>query len=1082
MRKILFVAMLCWPVMAMAQTAKIDRCWCSLEEILKDFKSQTTIRYYGKKNILDSALPVCFNKFKGNVEAFIQKLHYYNPDIEVRFNDNVLTIVKRPNNTDVNPGKPVSNFPKTLTGFVYNEDGQPLEGACITIKGQTDITNALGYFELPVKPNDTLLISMGGYEHAQFYWRDESSVTIRLRQINPVLVATVVRGYLKHERPITGSSVTLKDTNLPSGNIENKLRSSGLLVTQLSGIAGGSSHIAIRGTNSIGLTAGSTPSDDPLIVVNGIPLSTFNQPLNQQESIGGDPGAPGRLSTGLSPLFAIDPADIESITILKDAVATAIYGSRGANGVIVIITKKARVMKPTVQVSANFGISWATRILRTMNISEYVKMRTDAAINAGFTPLADYLPDLYLWDTTRNKNYGKYILGKTGLINGQQVSFSQGDSLTQMVFAASNYRETSILSRDITTQRFTLMADINCRTRNNKFQFNLSAYRSQVAANWITGALLHGQFAPPHLPDLVDNAGNLQWSSNGLSFNNFLGYLQNAYDIKTINNLLHGSVQYKLNKTFKLQASLGYQHLDTYENSIIPISGQDPAGIRFGSAFVGRNSYRLATPELQLHATHSWKDFHGDILFGASALFQQNERSRQNLDGYKSDSSLGNPALALENNFVYDDPKYRFLSLFGRAEFNYQNRYFLDFILRLDGSSRFAPENRYALFPAAGAAVVLYKGYSDSAKSKIISRIKIRSSFGLTGNDQIGDYAYLNAWYRQAASPGNPGNTGISPARLYNRGYKWQQTAKFEAALEVGLFNNKVNLTAAYFRNRTTDQLINQLLPSQTGFTSIVTNFPAVVQNAGFEGDLRATLGNKRFSYTGTANFSIIKNKLVKFPGLENTPYADALVIGQSLTVQRGFPHGGVDPASGRYTITDSLKRIAGNKDATFFGSLHQSFTFMDKFNIEFLFDWRISKAFHFATEIYDHLPPGLLNEAMNTNQPREFINRWLSPGDLKPWQMVSADPGDNINKSIKYWTQSTAPLINNSFFRFRFVRLGYNIAGGIPKWHIKNINVYVEGQNLLTITPYPGLDPEIPHVFRLPPTANVSAGFTFSF
>lgn len=1083
MRKKLLVVLLAWPSLTMAQQVKIDCCKCSAKTILEEFRGKTGIDYACRRDILVNAPQLCFENFNGNVEAFIEKLLRSIPEIEARYKDGLLTIKKKPGDITGKPGNPSNNIQKKLTGFVYNEDRHPLEGALLTIRGkQTGATNALGYFELWVSPNDTLMISMGGYYEAQLYWRDESLVRISLKQINPELVSTVVSGYQRKDGSFTGSSVKLKQTGLQPGGIEDMMRSTpGLLVTQSSGIPGGSSHIGIRGTNSIGLIRGSTPSDDPLFVVNGIPLTTFNQPLNQRESIGGEPGAPGRLSNGLSPLFAINPGDIESITILKDAVATAIYGSRGANGVIVITTTKARETKPTVQVSGHFGMSEATRIMPTMNMREYKAVRINANSNAGWPSSADYLPEFYLWDTTRDINYGKYILGNTGLFHGQRVSFAQGDSLNKIMFSSSNYLETSILSRDITTQRFTLMADISCRTRNNKIHFHLNGYHSQVAANWITGALLHGQLAPPNLPDLFDASGKLQWSANGWAFNNFKGYLGNSYDIKSINSLVHGTLQYKLNQTFRLEASFGYQHLDTDENGKIPISGQDPASNPLGSAFVGKNAYWLLTPELQLHATRSWKDFHGDLLLGASALFQKNERTRQDLDGYTSDSFLGNPAFASENDSIYDNPKYRFVSFFGRTEFNYRNRYYLDLILRVDGSSRFAPENRYALFPAAGAGVVLYNSFPDSAKLKIISRIKIRSSFGLTGNDQIGDYAYLNAWYRQTESPDNPGNGGIAPSRLYNSGYKWQQTSKFETALELSAFNNKVNLTLAYFRNRTTDQLINQLTPSQVGFTSIVTNFPALVQNAGFEADLRTTFTNNSFSWTGTANISIVKNKLVKFPGLERTPYGDVLVIGQSLTVQRSWLHGGVDPVTGLYKIEDSLKHIGGNKDAPVFGSLHQEFSFKGKLNIEFLFDWRISKTFHFAAELYDHLPPGQLNESMNTNQYSGFTNRWLKPDDVKPWQMVSADAGDIINGSIKYWTQSTATLIDNSFIRLRFVRVGYNITG-IQKWHIININVFVQGQNLWTSTTYPALDPEIPFVFRIPPSAKISAGFTIRF
>jgi len=452
--------------------------------------------------------------------------------------------------------------------------------------------------------------------------------------------------------------------------------------------------------------------------------------------------------------------------------------------------------------------------------------------------------------------------------------------------------------------------------------------------------------------------------------------------------------------------------------------------------------------------------------------------------GYTNDALLGNLAGAADirmGDNTYN--QYRYQAFFARFNYDWREKYILNLTGRRDGSSRFGPGNQYANFGAIGAAWIFTKEKGVTDLLPVLSFGKIKGSYGITGNDQIGDYQYLETW-----SPvPNPyqGVTGIQPSGIANPNYGWETNKKTEVSIELGFWKDRLLFSTSYFLNRSSNQLILYALPGITGFSYITENSGATVQNNGFEFDLNSTnIKSDHFSWQSSLNLSIPKNELISYPNLAGSPYAHKYVVGQPLTLFESFHYTGVDPVSGLYKFDaqdpsnpvypDDLKALK-KTGPVFYGGFLNTFTYKN---------WRLEIFFQFTSQeghnylYYNQIEPGTYG-----NQPTVVLNRWQKPGQIAPVEQYSQNYGDAYTAFYNLTSASDGVISDASFIRMKNLSFSYTFS---PEWisHLKlrSARIYIQGQNLLTITHYMGFDPENQNYSALPPLKILTAGIQCSF
>ncbi|MBW7892809.1 MAG: TonB-dependent receptor plug domain-containing protein, partial [Chitinophagaceae bacterium] len=436
-------------------------------------------------------------------------------------------------------------------------------------------TNENGEFILQDIPeNEVLIFTSVGYNKEEIAVRKKSFITVVMKQSISMLDETVIMAYGKTSRrfntgnisKVSSEEIAQQPVSDPLATLHGKVP--GLVVTQSSGIPGSSIRIQIRGQNS--LAQGSVP----LIIVDGVPLAANNQNINLQYSI-----LTTSYTTGLSPIASINPLDIESIEVLKDADATAIYGSRGANGVVLITTKRGSAGKS--KAFANFYTGWskASRLPEMLNIQEYIEMRREAIANDGFVPNNNpsqpgYAPDLFKWDTTRETNFSKMMLGNTAHTYNGQVGLSGGNESIQLFLSAGYNKEGTVFLGDMGSNKISFTNNINYSSRDKKFVARLVSIYSNAKNNLFNTSISSFLSIPPNAPPLYTADGKLNWEEAGYYFSNPFSYLKQKYDAVTDNLLSNLQMEYKIAKGLSIRSSFGYNSTQVSEKVINPIAAQ----------------------------------------------------------------------------------------------------------------------------------------------------------------------------------------------------------------------------------------------------------------------------------------------------------------------------------------------------------------------------------------------------------------------------------------------------------------------------------------------------------------------------
>ncbi len=969
----------------------------------------------------------------------------------------------------------------SVTGVVHSRTHAPLSNVSVSLSrsGTHTVTSASGVFSLSLlQPEDTLLLSSVGYAPYGLPVTGRSGfLDISLEERSGQLDSVVVIGYgTTTGRTNTGSIAVISGADIEKQPVSNPLaalegRVPGLSVTQSNGVPGSSFAVQIRGQNSL------FQGSDPFFVIDGVPYAPNNGSVNQLSS------AAASFSSGLSPFSSLNPADIESITVLKDADATAIYGSRGANGVILITTKKGKSGKTHFSLNVNTGVSRVAHPVRLLSTPQYIAMRREALRNDSVAADATNAPDLLLWDTTRHTDFQQLLTGGTAVTTDVQASLSGGGEGTTFLISGAFHRETTVFPGDMRDKRGSLNASINHTSPNRKLSLSLSVIYSSENNSLVGTDPTSQTRLPPNTPALTDSTGALVWSKDGVTINNPLSYLLQTYRAVTDNGLANLNLSYHLLPGLTLRVTGGYNTYRLSEVNVNPIASQNPQYSPQGYTLFGSNAYTGWIVEPQAE----WEKTRGKLKLNAlgGGTLQQNKNESSSLFayGYTNDELLqslsGASSISVLGNGA---SQYKYAALFGRVTASWDNMYILNLSGRRDGSSRFGRGRQFANFGAAGGAWIFSNEAFIHRHLHFLSFGKLRGSYGVTGNDQIGDYNYLDTW-SPTSYPYN-GVSGLYPTRLYNPLYSWETNRKVEGGMELGFLENRLSLTLDYYRNRSSDQLVNSPLPSQTGFSSLLENLPALVQNTGWEVSLTTkNIVRPLFSWTSTVTLTVPRNKLVEFPGLSSSPYTDKYVVGKPVTIVKGFSYSGVDPATGVFSFRDvNHDGVLDDNDFVVladlapkgYGGLLNSFSGKG-WEVDIFLQAKQQTGLNELSSLYTpSLPPpgGMINE------PAAVVTRWQEVGGVTGIQKFTATPGSPAYNALNYLSSSGAVYSDASFIRLKNVALSYSLPSRmLTKAHAAGVRIYVQAQNLFTLTHYKGSDPETQNLFSLPPLRTITCG-----
>lgn len=963
-----------------------------------------------------------------------------------------------------------------IIGTVTDVQGA-LAGVSVTVKGKatTSITDSAGNYSIEAEPSDVLVFSFLGYKTQEMIVGAQTTINLQMiEDATSLQEVTVNAGYYSvkdSERTGSIAKITAKDIEKqPVSNVLAVMqgRMPGVFVTQQSGTPGGGFDIQIRGQNS--LRAG---GNDPLYIVDGVPYSSEQIGYSDTTVI---------LPRAANPLSTLSPSEIESIEILKDADATAIYGSRGANGVVLITTKKGKKGMTRYSATVSKGFGEVTRFMDLMKTEQYLAMRQEAYANDG---IENYPANAYdingTWDTTRYTDWQKVLTGGTQKITDVQASVSGGSERTQFM-ASGNYREeTTVFPGDFKFDRGNVRLSVNHSSEDSKFKINFTGgytvQENDLPANDLTRI---SRILAPNAPALYDEEGNLNWE-NG-TWNNPLADLNGTYGANTHNLIANTLLSYQLTNSLSVRSSLGYTNLRHQEQRTIPSTIYNPSagvGSDASALFVTNTNRSSWIVEPQVNWKQSFGDHGFDVLGGATFQRQANDQLVLEADGFAS-NSLINSVAAAAMVFVVDNTasEYKYQAFYGRANYQYKNKYIMNLTGRRDGSSRFGPGKQFAYFGAIGAAWLF--GKEQWFDGSVLSFGKLRGSYGTSGNDQIGDYQFLDTY--NVSGNNYQGVIGLQPSRLFNPDFGWETNKKLELAIEAGFLKDRIFVTAAWYRNRSSNQLVGIPLPGTTGFTSLQANLDATVQNTGYEFTLRTeNVQGKDFDWSTSFNISVAKNELLSFPDLATSTYVNQFVIGEPLNIRLVYHYTGIDPETGVYTFEDvngdglinsaNDRKTVKDLNPDFFGGLQNSFKYK-QWSLDFLFQFVKQQNLNTSTMF---TRPGQLS-----NQPTALANHWQQEGDDAEYQRFTSGNNTPAGRAYSLYQSSDAAISDASYVRLKNLSFSYDVPA---RW-IGNTQcrLFVQGQNLLTFTNYKGADPEFKNTNFVPPLRVWSFGAQLTF
>jgi TonB-linked SusC/RagA family outer membrane protein len=960
-----------------------------------------------------------------------------------------------------------------VAGIVTDDTGLGLPGVNILIKGTQNGTTSdnEGRYKIAVAdPNATLVFSFVGYLSQEVPVGSRSSIDISLKADDKTLNEIVVVGYgIVKKRDLTGSVVSigaaeLREQPVSSFNQALQGRVAGVQVTNSSNAPGGGITIRVRGGNSI------SASNDPLYVIDGFPV-TSPDPAS---------GA-GNSASFPNPLASINPNDIESIEILKDASATAIYGSRGANGVVLVTTKRGREGQVNIDFDAYYGVQKITKMLDLVTAEEHTGSKNEQLRNLNFAerygdPNGAYprKPSEYGIGT----NWQKEIY-RTAPIQNYQLSFSGGTDKIRYVVSGNYFNQDGIV---ITSnfKRYTSRINLDAKVSNRlKIGTNFTVTRSynnsvnEVGQTGVVGLAVRASPASP----VFDANGNYQLLNvgSGSGFNSVANPVAVA---RTTTNLLItdrilGNMFGDLTIGGGLSAriSVGADVMNTRRNIFYTpqtLIGSTVNG--YGSNGTSNNLNLLNENIL----TYSKKlDAHAfDVLAGVTFQSNREERTYSEAQDFPS-YTLGANNIGLANKPLPSRgslAKWGLNSYLGRVNYRLMDRYLFTLTGRIDGSSRFGLNNKYGFFPSGAFAWrVTDEDFMKTVKA--VSELKLRVSYGITGNDGIGLYNSLSQYTTTRTVFGDKEVLANQASRIANPDLRWEKTAQFDIGFDLGLISNRILLTGDYYIKTTTDLLLAVELPSTTGFTSVTRNIGSL-QNKGFELGINTVNLDGALKWKTTGNLSLNRNKVIKLNNADQFLVGNSIVkVGESVGSFYGNVFEGIWQTTEEIKAAGNLARAGDLPGAIHYKDVNGDGVFNEASDRQILgkglpqYIFGLTNSFSFKgfdLSVFFQGVQGnsILNatrKSMEQSDPSDNLLKTVING---AWR---ADRPSNTLPSIRQWRSTNTDsfyIEDGSFVRLKNISLGYVLP--VKTSWFKRARVYVSAQNLATFTKYRGYDPEV--------------------
>ncbi len=1058
----------------------VDKSNLTVRDIFQMIQSQVALSIAYDENDIDLSLSLNIEKGKYPLKLLLDKV---SDQANLNFNikGNLLLVTKK----SVKKNEPVKSKVLALpplTGIVRSASGTPLEGVTIALKGKNvvAVTDAEGKFSINVPDQSVLVFSIVGYKEQEVVVNGEAPITVTMQPVSKELSDVIVVGYQNRNRNNLAGSASVVDVSgiskLPALSVDQALEGkvSGVRITQNTGQPGDGVSVRIRGVGTIN-------NNDPLYIIDGVPTKD-----------------------GINFLSA---NDIENIVVLKDASSAAIYGSRAANGVVVINTKKGKQGAAQVNYSGYVGFQSHGTLPKMANTAEYVQLYNEAADNdnLGVTNPALIRPKIPDSLNLPNTDWLDAIF-RNGIIENHQISVSGGSDKVLYYFSGDYFKDNGIILNSW-YERYSLLSKLDINITNKLTvgnNINLSYSSKNIIGSSGDGyagnggsVVRYALFRTPAIP-VYDSVGVY---SDLPKYPGFFGdgYNPVALAVNTDNKEYQYRVfgnlygEYKILKSLRFKSDLGVDAIITDDKRFDENYGtnnriNNPSRLTVGNTnnvnLIWNNTFTFSKTFNKIHSLN--------ILAGTEAITNRarivtgtdRDFPNQAPNFRYIGNGSGLPGSTTSTETLTESALF---SLFGNASYSYKNLYLLSASIRRDGSSRFGPDNKYGTFysVAGGWNIRNQEWFRNFAPA--ISKLKLRASYGKLGNQEIPDYGYVSVvgnLYNYPFGETQQANPGSTISTLGNPSIRWETSTQTDAGIEVGVWHDQLSFSVDYFNKITSDMLIPIPLPLIGGSANPPYSNAGKVKNEGLELELEYRNNDHALKYDIQVNFSTIANKVLSLsndgqpiPGgrIDNNYYATLTAVGhpigsfylyqmegifQNQAQIFGHAYQGKNIQPGDVMFKDQNgDGYINDSDRTFLGSAIPKFIYGFTANLQYKnFDLSAFFQGQYGNKIYSQVNMDIegFYRPFNVTQ-RVYDERWQGEGTSNTMPRVTFNGSSNN----KY--PSSRFLEDGSYVRLKNLQIGYTIPEKLlQKAHIKGLRFYVTGQNLWTLTKFTGLDPEM--------------------
>ncbi len=1043
-----------------------------IRQVLQSIEDQTNYIFLYKDEIFDFNKKFSMDFENKNVNEILEFI-CQQASVDFEIHNRQIILKER-----TEPGKALQQT-VTMKGKVTDSSGDPLPGVSVVVKGTTTgmITDVEGKYSLTNVPGNAILVfSFVGMKSQEISVAGKESINVTMAEETVGIEEVVAIGYgTVKKSDLTGSVSSLRKEDMNKGvapTIAGLLqgKAAGVQITQASTEPGGGTTVQIRGAGSVNAGSG------PLYVIDGLPIET-------SQVISGTGATMPGVRVPRSPISNINPSDIESIEILKDASATAIYGARGANGVILVTTKKGSSGAMKINYNGYVGVQSAINMIDVLSAEDY-KTTLNKILE---TPGSNVSETERIADIQEGGTNWQNELLQNAMVQSHSLSFTGGSNNTKYFASLNYFSQDGVL---ITSGYERYDSRLNLEHRANKMLFGINFSTSYTHDNVVPvgfstneeGSALYAARGFDPTLSVYDATGNYQTSSM-LNLDNPLALVYGKTS-ETANYRTLGTVfgEYTILKGWTAKLNVGFDtrnsRRDTYVSRLTK-DGRANSGV--GTVLTGiRNNYLgelTTTYHRELENNSSFTVMGGityqkfiNINFSGTGKGFPVDESRTNNMGlanaalYSMDSSKNNNKL---------------LSYIGRANYNLFDKFLFTATLRVDGSSRFGTNSKYGYFPSGAFAWKMHE-YQFIKDLNVFSSLKFRSSIGRTGNQDIGNFLSLTTFGQGAAVIlGGQQYVTFAPTRIANPNLKWETTEQINVGFDMGFIDNRISLSMDYFQKNTFDMLFDLPIPASTGYTSIMSNI-GNIRNNGFEFTIDSRNLTGKVKWNTSLNFSTLKNKVTDTGDISEIIHTDAgqsttqiaiIKVGETLSSFYGYKTNGIWQTQEEITASgtrDPVKpgdvkfvdmngdKVVNTSDRVILGKSIPSITMgltnvieYRNFQLNFFIDGAAGVRMLNNSKVETYYPVSHRRNRM----AEPYLNRW-TPENPSTKYPSFVNPAGQGNKAVSDLTVEDA-----SYIRLQTAQLSYQVPLRNKKI-FDRVNVYISGQNLYTLTKYTGQDP----------------------